>query len=71
MALDNFSSLWQIYIDVIAGLTRNPWWRTQSALQRDGCRVKPGMTTLIKSPDRQAAARMKGHVTVTKGVKAD
>jgi hypothetical protein len=51
MAFDNFSSLWQIYIDVIAGLTRNPWWLTQSALQRDGCRVKPGMTTLIKSPD--------------------
>jgi hypothetical protein len=24
MAFDNFSSLWQIYIDVIVGLTRNP-----------------------------------------------
>jgi hypothetical protein len=31
MALDNFGSLWQIYIDVIAGLTRNPWWLTQRA----------------------------------------
>jgi hypothetical protein len=31
MALDNFASIWQIYIDVIAGLTRNPWWLTQSA----------------------------------------
>jgi hypothetical protein len=26
-----FVSLWQIYINVIAGLTRNPWWRTQNA----------------------------------------
>jgi hypothetical protein len=33
MSFNNFSTLWQIYIDVIAGLTRNPWWRTQSALQ--------------------------------------
>jgi hypothetical protein len=39
-----------IYVDVIAGLTRNPWWRTQSALHCDGCRVKPGMTTLMDSP---------------------
>jgi hypothetical protein len=33
MELDNVAGLWQIYIDVIAGLTRNPRWRTQSALQ--------------------------------------
>jgi hypothetical protein len=33
MELDNVAGLWQIYIDVIAGLTRNPRWLTQSALQ--------------------------------------
>jgi hypothetical protein len=47
MELDNVAGLWQIYIDVIVGLTRNPRWRTQSALPWNGCRVKAGMTTFI------------------------